>query len=137
MLNNIKSIDVFIAEYLKDASDYCKTEARILNSFLIALDSRDFTIDFVHDGEDVHYIKDNSRFEALYHIFSVDTSILGVSTADNETINLHLLIGEGESQTIYDHTASKDSDDTENMIFSLWAGAVRTHDAALYRDYWA
>lgn len=33
----IKSIESFIETYLKDASEYCKTEARILNSFLLRL----------------------------------------------------------------------------------------------------
>lgn len=137
MSNKIKSIDAFIAERLAHASDYCKTEARILNSFLIALDSRDFTINFVHDGDDVYFIKDNDRFDALYHIFSVEASILGVSTADNKTINLRLMVGGGEAQTIYDHTTSEGSDDVAALLFSLWAGSVKTHDAALYRDHWA
>lgn len=135
----IKSIDAFIAAHLSDkfTSDYCRTEARILNSFFKRLiDDHGYSIRYVYDGGEFHNIADNDRFDALYHIFSVDSCRVSIWPPEDLTasIMLYMTIGEGEAQTICDH--SDMPEDTEEMIFKLWAECVKTHDVALYNDNW-
>ena len=138
MQNKITAIEAFIEAYLSDkwTSEYCRTEARILNSFLNRLiTNHGYDIRAVHDGEQRHAIENNNRFDALHHIFSVDNSVLYMSTPDSKKVALCLLIGEGEAQTIYDHVAM--TEEQEELIFKMWAECVRTHDKQLYNDYWA
>lgn len=137
MQNKITSIEAFIEAHLSDkwTSDYCRTEARILNSFLNRLiTNHGYSIRYVNDGERHHAIKGNNRFDALYHIFSVDESALCLTSNDGVIIVLSLLLGEGEAQTIYDH--SDMTEEQEALIFKVWADCVKTHSASLYNDYW-
>lgn len=135
----IKSIDAFIDAHLSDkyTSDYCRTEARILNSFFKRLiDDHGYSIRYVYDGGEFHNIAENDRFDALYHIFSAGSCRVSIRPPEAMTasIMLYILIGEGEAQTIYDHSAMPDA--AEEMIFKLWADCVKTHDIALYNDNW-
>jgi len=130
----ITSIEQFISTHLADASDYAKTEARILNSFLIRLVEAGYELVSVYDGGETIKIEGNNRFETLFNIFSVESSSLLIRSPNICHIRLYLLTGEGEAQTIYDH--SEITDEEEDFIFKLWAKCVKTHDATLYADYW-
>lgn len=132
------SIEQFIADHLngKYISDYCRTEARILNSFMRRMVAdHGYSLRYVYDGEDTHVITDNDRFDALYHIVNVDSAVLCIVTPDTVPLTLHLCLGEGEALTIYDH--SDMTDEQEALIFKVWADCVKTHDVQLYNDNWA
>lgn len=135
----ITSIEQFIATHLPErhTTEYCRTEAKILNSFLKRLVESGYSITYVNDGLEPHDVPNNDRFFALEHIFSVERSFMRIGTPDGWPATLYLLIGEGESRTIYDCSFHEEcGPDAEEPIFKLWAECVKTHDKQLYKDYW-
>lgn len=137
MQQQITSIEQFLeAEFNDNSSDYIKTEAKILNSFLRRLvTDHGFSIIAVHDGEELCPITNNDRFEALHHIFSVDESCLIMRTANEEDVSLFMVLGNGDATTISDHNEL--SEETETLIFKVFGESVKTHSTELYEMNWA
>ena len=137
MKKEITSIEQFLAATFNDNStDYVKTEAKFMNSFLHRLvKDHGFTIVAVHAGEELHQIEENNRFQALDHIFSVDESRLLLKTADNQPVNLLLIIGNGDATTIADH--NNIAQETEDLINKVFGESVKSHSEELYELNWA
>lgn len=137
MTNKITSIEQFLTEtFTARCTDYIKTEAKIMNSFMHRLvQDHGFSIIAVHDGDEPCPISNNDRFEALEHIFSVDESRLIMRTAKDERVCLFLVLGNGDATTIADHNDL--TEETENLIFKVFGESVKTHSVELYELNWA
>ena len=137
MTKKFTSIEQFLAARFDDSnSDYIKTEAKFMNSFIRRLvQDHGFSIIAVHDGEELCPISNNDRFEALDHIFSVDESRLFMRTAKDERVCLFLVLGNGDATTIADHNDL--TEETEELIFKVFGESVKSHSEELYEMNWA
>lgn len=135
-MNKITSIDQFIAKHFDEqSSEYIVLEAKILNSFLKRLVDAGFQLLSVNDGEDIHKIEDNDRFQMLDEIFSVDDSRIKLKSNDGKEFTLVIVLGNGDATTIADH--SEISPELEHLIFSTFGSSVKTHSEELYDLNWS
>ncbi|WP_436661070.1 hypothetical protein [Acinetobacter sp. P1(2025)] len=128
-------LDKIIANSLGGMSDECVLELKILDHFFKQLVELGCQLVQVFDGEDVIKIKDNDIYTVLNHVFSVDESEVRFIAHSGENISLYILLGNGETYPIYDHTVM--SEELEQQIFGNFGEIVKLYSPEMYELHWA
>lgn len=118
------------------AWDYIILETKIMNSFFTEMLKHGFKFLRAYDGGASYDLADKSQFTALGILLAVDDcSTITICSNKDEKFTLYILLGEGETYPIYDH--SDMSPELEKQIFEWFAESVREHSEEKYQEFWS
>lgn len=112
------NIENFITETLVNTNDNCKVNAKLLNSFFIAMAKNGFNIYSVFNGEEKEIVQNGNRFQALDIIFGVDESVV-LFTKDDTTVSCNIILDCTGIESISDYGIKASAEKYESIDLLL------------------